>query len=154
MGAGPMPGTVREPQANGLPFRLAACQLFHFALFRSAGVVAGVLRLFPFDLLAGGSLGIARLFGGLLGWFSCVLLCSTSLYLPCLRLVSFSVLDFVSVPVSYPGTALAMPQILQSRPPLQGLGFLLAARSRNSTLSPAARTSPPASSNRSEEIVP
>ena len=63
MGAGPMPGDATA-RASGLPFRLAACQLFHFALFRSAGVVAGLLRLFRFHLLAGGSLGFLALFFG------------------------------------------------------------------------------------------
>src|SRR5438445_1673764 len=43
--------------ANGLPFRLTAYQLFHLALLRSARVIAGLLRLFRFDLLTGGSLG-------------------------------------------------------------------------------------------------
>ena len=37
----------------GLAFRLAASQLLHFALLRSTGVIAGLLRLFRFALLAG-----------------------------------------------------------------------------------------------------
>jgi hypothetical protein len=66
MGAGPCP-ELFTAQANGLPFRLAACQLFHFALFRSARVVAGLLRLFRLDLLAGSALGfLAFVFGELL----------------------------------------------------------------------------------------
>ena len=44
--------------ANGLPFRLTAYQLFHLALLRSARVIAGLLRFFRFDLLAGGPLGL------------------------------------------------------------------------------------------------
>jgi len=56
MGAGSMPGTAHgsnlTAQISGLPFRLTACQLFHLALLRSARVVAGLLRLFRFALLA------------------------------------------------------------------------------------------------------
>src|SRR5271156_1784697 len=42
---------------SDLPFCLTACQLFHLALLRSTRVIAGLLRLFRFDFLAGGSLG-------------------------------------------------------------------------------------------------
>ena len=63
MGVGPCPALLTV-QANGLPFRLTACQLFHLAFLRSARVVAGLLRLFRFDLLAGGSLGFLTLFFG------------------------------------------------------------------------------------------
>jgi hypothetical protein len=60
---GPCPALLTA-QANGLPFRLAACQLFHFALFRSARVVAGLLRLFRFALFSGGSLAFLTFFFG------------------------------------------------------------------------------------------
>src|ERR1700693_2744973 len=40
----PMPANAYGKRA--LPFRLTAGQLFHFALFRSARVIAGLLRLF------------------------------------------------------------------------------------------------------------
>ena len=60
MGAGPCPALLAV-RASGLPFCLAARHLFHFAFFRSAGVVAGLLRLFRFDLLAGGSLAFLAL---------------------------------------------------------------------------------------------
>jgi hypothetical protein len=60
---GPSPALLTA-QANGLPFRLAACQLFHFALFRSARVVAGLLRLLRLALLAGGSLALLTFFFG------------------------------------------------------------------------------------------
>jgi len=63
MGAGPCPALLTA-QANVLPFRLTACQLFHLGLFRSARVVAGLLRLFRFHLLAGGSLGFLAFFLG------------------------------------------------------------------------------------------
>ena len=61
MGANPCPALLTA-QANGLPFRLAACQLFHLALFRSARVVAGLLRLLRFALLAGGSFALLTFF--------------------------------------------------------------------------------------------
>jgi len=63
MGLDPRPALLTA-QANGLPFRLAARQLFHFALFRSAGVVAGLLRLFRLHLLAGGALALLAFFLG------------------------------------------------------------------------------------------
>ena len=63
MGANPCPALLTA-QANGLPFRLAACQLFHLALLRSARIVAGLLRLFRFALLAGGSLALLAFFFG------------------------------------------------------------------------------------------
>ncbi len=45
-----------------LPFRLSARQLFHFALFRSASVVARFLGLFRLDLLAGCAFGFLAFF--------------------------------------------------------------------------------------------
>ena len=61
MGRDPCPEII-VAQANALPFRLAACQLFHLALLRSARVVARHLRLLRFDLLAGGSFAFLALF--------------------------------------------------------------------------------------------
>jgi hypothetical protein len=42
---------ARTSEAGGLPLGLAASQLFHLALFRSAGVITGLLGLFRFGLL-------------------------------------------------------------------------------------------------------
>jgi hypothetical protein len=53
---------VLTAQPNRLPFRLTARQLFHLRFFRSARIVAGLLRLFRFALLAGGSLALLPLF--------------------------------------------------------------------------------------------
>jgi hypothetical protein len=63
MGANPCPALLTA-QANGLPFRLAAGQFFHLALLRSARVVAGLLWLFRFALLAGSSLALFTFFLG------------------------------------------------------------------------------------------
>ncbi len=63
MGAGPCPALLTA-QASGLPFCLTACQLFHLTLLRSASVIAGLLRLFRLDLLAGSSLGFLTFFFG------------------------------------------------------------------------------------------
>jgi len=63
MDAGPCP-TLFKPQTGCLPFRLTACQLFHLALLRSARVVAGLLRLFRFHLLAGGAFALLTFFFG------------------------------------------------------------------------------------------
>jgi hypothetical protein len=52
---------LRSGQSEGghpqsvLAFRLAASQLLHLRLFRSASVVAGFLRFFRFRLFAGGA---------------------------------------------------------------------------------------------------
>jgi len=56
--------THAPPRVLRLPFRLATRELFDFALFRSAGIVAGFLRLFGLRLLASGAFGfLAFLFG-------------------------------------------------------------------------------------------
>jgi hypothetical protein len=49
------------PSFFALPFGLSANHLFHFALFRTARVIAGLLRLFGFHFLAGGPLGFLTL---------------------------------------------------------------------------------------------
>jgi hypothetical protein len=66
-------------QVNGLPLRLTACQLFHLALLRSARVIAGLLRLFRFHLLTGGSLGFLALFFG-----QCFRICHDCVWFPLL----------------------------------------------------------------------
>src|SRR5271155_3594963 len=109
MGVGPCP----EPRQLrlALPFRLTACQLFHLALFRSARVIARLLRFFRLHLFAGGALGFLAFFFSQL---RCV--CHECVWFP--LLFKFRILLCRLMP------------------------------------SPAVRTAPPASSNRSEGIVP
>src|SRR5277367_2625081 len=78
MGADPCPALLTA-RASGLPFRLAACQLFHLALFRSARVIAGLLRLFRLALLAGGAFALLTFF---FGEFLCV--CHDCVWFPLL----------------------------------------------------------------------
>ena len=52
-----------------LPLRLAAGQLLDFGFLRSAGVVAGLERLFRFAFFAGGAFGFLAFFFGQL---SCI----------------------------------------------------------------------------------
>jgi hypothetical protein len=61
--AGESPAPTRILQLT-LPLRLAAGQLLHLWLLRSAGVVAGLERLFRFALLARGAFGFLAFFFG------------------------------------------------------------------------------------------
>src|ERR1700722_3263304 len=65
-----------------LTLRLAASQLLHLALLRSAGVVAGLLWLFRLRLLASGALGFLAF---VFGQFCCVCheCCACPLLDPC-----------------------------------------------------------------------